>query len=154
LTDYMDATREPNGEYLAVAQAGDDIVIMKRRAESWPHVLIKNVKVDLDKYPYLSWKLGDAKDGFPNSHAVRITDKETETMVLVVDQGNYHGIEYQAYNVKAKLGVSGVRTLEIRFYFLGNKYLPPTKDTPFSFEHAQPGEYMILDYIRFEAENH
>ena len=32
LSDYMDATKERNDEYLAVAQAGDDIVIMRRKA--------------------------------------------------------------------------------------------------------------------------
>lgn len=149
LTDYMDATREPNGEYLAVAQAGDDIVIMKRRAENWPHVLIKNVKVDLDKFPFLAWKLRDATAGVPNSHAVRVIDYESERMVSLCEVG--HGVEYQAYNVKEKLGVSGVRTLEIRFYFLGYKYIAPTQDKTFSFEVAKPGEYMTLDYIRFEA---
>ena len=61
-----------------------------------------------------------------------------------------HGIEYQAYNVKEKLGVAGVRTLSIRFYFLGHKYLGVQKDKPMHAE-AKPGEYMTLDYIRFEA---
>jgi hypothetical protein len=150
LTDYMDATREPNGEYLAVTQAGDDIVILKRRAERWPHVLIKNVTVDLDKYPNLVWRLKDAKDGPPNSHAARVIDTESERMVALCEVG--HGVEFQRYNVKEKLGVSGVRTLDIRFYYLGYKYIAPTKDKTFAFEIAEPGEYMILDFIRFEAE--
>jgi len=150
LTDYMDATREPNGEYLAVAAAGDDIVIMRRMAHKWPHVLIKNITVDLDRYPYLCWKLRDAETGAPNGHAIRIIDCDKERMVLISEV--HHGVEYQAYNVKEKLGVSGVRNLQIRFYFLGHKYIGPTKDTPFSFEHAQPGQYMILDYLRFETE--
>jgi len=150
LTDYMDATREPNGEYLAVAQADDDIVIMRRMEGKWPHVLIKKIKVDLDKYPYLCWRLRDAKTGAPNGHAVRIIDYESERMAVISEVG--HGAEYQAYNIKEKLGVSGVRTLYIRFYFLGHKYIAPTKDKTFSFEYAQPGQYMILDYLRFEAE--
>jgi len=150
LKDYMDATREPNGEYLAVTRAGDDVIILKRKAKNWPHVLIKNVKVDLDKYPYLVWRVKDAKEGPPNSHAVRVIDSESERMVTLCEVG--HGAEFQRYNVKEKLGVSGVRTLSIRFYFLGYKYISPTKDKPFSFEVAEPGEYMVLDFLRFEAE--
>jgi hypothetical protein len=151
LTDFMDATRQPNGEYLSVAQAGDDIVIMRRieANHGWPHMLIKNISVDLDKYPYLTWKIRDAVNGTPNSHAIRVIDSDAERMVSICEAG--HGAEYQAYNVKEKLGLSGVRQLQIRFYFLGHRYIPPTKTEPFSFVHAKPGEYIVLDYLRFEA---
>jgi hypothetical protein len=160
LSDVMDGTADPNGEYLALGQADDKIILMRRipaggvfltSSQNWPHVLIKDVKVDLDKHPYLSWKLCDAKDGFPNSHAVRVIDKETETMVLVADQGNTHGLEYQAYNIKEKLGLSGIRTLDIRFYYLGQKYVPGEEKESFKFKYAQAGQYMILKFLQFEA---
>jgi len=151
LDDYRDATGEKNGEWLAVGQAGDDIVIMARQKPSWPHVLIRNVKVDLDRYPYLSWRIKDAVDGTPNAHAVRIIDTETERMALIRENG--HGLEYQAYNVKERMGLSGVRTFDIRFYFLGHKWIPATAAHPFGHsQSAKPGEYMVLDFIRFEAE--
>ena len=41
---------------------------------------------------------------------------------------------------------------QIRFYYLGHKYIPATKTAPFRFEHAKPGDTMVLDFLRFEAE--
>ena len=71
-------------------------------------------------------------------------------MVILREVG--HGVEYQAYDVRKKLGLAGVRTLDIRFYFLGGKYVPPTENKPPSSITAQPGEYLILDFLRSEAE--
>lgn len=150
LADYMDGTRERNGEYLAVSEAGGDIVIMRRVEGSWPHVLIRDVEVDLDKSPVLCWRLHNAVDGAPNSHAVRVIDREDERMVLLAERG--HGRESEAHNVKDALKVGGVRTLDIRFYFLGKKYIKPTADKPFSFEKSGPGDYLVLDYLRFVPE--
>lgn len=150
LDDYMDGTREQNNEYLAVAPAGGDVVIMRKTEGSWPHVLIEDVTVDLDKYPVLCWRLRNAADGAPNSHAVRVIDQAQERMVLLAEPG--HGTEDQAHNVRAKLGLGGVRTLDIRFYFLGKKYIKPTQDQPFRFEESGPGDYMVLDYLRFQPE--
>jgi len=153
LTDYMDATREPNGEYIAVAQAADDIVLLRRISaaqSNWPHVLIKDVKVDLDRYPYLSWRVREVDTGSPKAYAVRIIDVESGKMASISDI--WRGIEYQAYNVKEKLGVSGARTLDIRFYYIGQRYIPGTERKPFRIESAKAGDYMVLDFLRFEAE--
>jgi hypothetical protein len=49
LDAYMDATKNPNAEYIAIAPVGDDVIIMKRIQGYWPHVLIPGVEVDLDK---------------------------------------------------------------------------------------------------------
>ena len=151
LTDYMDATSEHNSEYIAVAQAGDDIILMRRMAEGWPHVLVRDITIDLDKYPYLCWKLRDIGDSMPNGHGVKVIDTETEQMVYLTEI--FHGAGYQAFNIKEKLGGSGIRKLEIRFYYLGQKYTPPKENKPFKMEFAQPGDYMILDYLRFETDN-
>ena len=150
LTDYMDATREPNGEYIALAPAGDDIIIMRRMSGKWPHILIKNVTVDLDNYPFLTFRIHDAKTGTPNDRGLRIIDRETEQMVLLTNK--QHGVPYQAFNIKEKMGLSGVRTFDIRFYFLASRYRPPKDGKPVGADIAEAGEYIVMDYMRFEAE--
>jgi hypothetical protein len=150
LTDYMDATRQPNSDFIALAPAGDDIVIMRRMSGKWPHILIRNVKVDLDKYPFLTFRIHDAQSGTPNDRGLRIIDKETEQMVLLTNK--QHGVPYQAFNVKEKMGLSGVRTFDIRFYFLASRYRPPRDGKSVGADLAEPGEYIVLDYMRFEAE--
>jgi len=149
LEDYMDATRDPNSKYLAIAPVGDDVIIMRRIQGYWPHVLIRDVAIDLDKYPYLCWKqkapgiYGKYK---PLSFAVRVIDRETEKMILV-EENSYAGLGYRAHDLRKLLGVSGKRTLDIRYYFLGS-----TAKSSTDFIHAKRGEYMILDFIRLEAE--
>lgn len=147
LSDYMDGTRESNENTMAVAQAGEKIIMMLRQGGG--HVLIRNIKVNLDQYPCLSWRILDAQDGTPNSHAVRVIDTESERMALLC--GPWHGIEYQAYNVKDALGVAGERTLNIRFYPGFSKYILATKTEPFKCINAKAGEYIVLDFMRFEV---
>ena len=61
--DWMDSTALRNSEYIAVAEAGDAIVIMRRAPDNepgaWPHVMIRDVEVDLDRTPWLTWKQKD-----------------------------------------------------------------------------------------------
>lgn len=71
-------------------------------------------------------------------------------MVLLTE--TFHGAEYLAFNVKERLGLTGVRHLDIRFYYLGQKYTPATDAEPFRMEFAPEGGYMILDYLRMEAD--
>jgi len=158
LDDYMDGTSEKNSKYLAIAPAGDDVIIMRRikPKTNWPHVLIRNVKIDLDKYPLLTWRVKDPGDTGKTtafSYAIKAVDKETEEMLVAVD--HYHGHDaffYGAFNLKENFKKAGVRTFDIRFYYLATKYLrPPTDDDP-GVIYTEPGGYMVLDFLRAEAE--
>ena len=153
LNDLMDATSEANRKYLAAAPCGDDVILMRRIGEgggNWPHVLIRGVEVDLDRFPYLTFQqkdpgiYGEVK---PLSYAIRIIDRQTEKMVQVDENPGPHLLGYRAYNIKERLGVTGRRTLDIRFYFLGSTVVSPTE-----FIFADAGDYMLVDFLRMEAE--
>ncbi len=147
--DYMDGTSEPNSEYLAVKQAKDDVVILRRIGSggNWPHVTIRNIKVDLDKYPYLSWRIKD--NGItPAGYAVKIMDVETRKLILLNEMHWQPFFDYRAYDLRKALGVkNGTRTVNIKFYFLGICF----KDAK-SPVLAKKGDSLLLDFMRLEAE--
>ena len=61
-------------------------------------------------------------------------------------------IGYFAYDLKNRLGAAGKRTFDIKFYYLATKYLRPPMDTDPGVIFTEPGGYMVLDFIRAEAE--
>ncbi len=172
LQDYMDATTVKNSEYLAVKQVGDDTVFMRRTPNpeggAWPHALIRNVVVDLDKTPFVSWKQKDPgsdpvpeglvkRDGkdkldkgiaMPMGFGLRIRDEETGRLVWLHEIHTPPWFDYGAKDLRELFGVKGgKRTLTIKYYPLG-AYITGQPGSGF----ALPGEYQILDFVRFEKE--
>jgi hypothetical protein len=156
LEDLMDGTSEKNARHLAVAQAGDDIIIMRRtEPRNWPHVLIRDVRIDLDTYPYLTWKEKDpgvTDKTLAFAYAVKVIDKETETMLTLIENTGDRVFAYSAYNLKELFGVGGVRSFDIKFYYLATEYIPPSNGKKMSAIMTEPGGYMVLDFLRAEAE--
>ena len=146
-----------NSEYLALGPVGNDVIIMRRSSRSrgewtarkdFPHVLIKDVVIDLDKYPYLSWKLRDA--GMPSKYAVKVLDKESDvTQTLVA--GGEPLTEYRAYNLKKLFKMTGERKFDIKFYYSLTSHLRQDWENRLEAQ-GQPGDYILLDFIRTESE--
>ena len=170
--DFMDMTTVKNSEYIAMAQAGDDIVFMRRAPNgpsgAWPHVLVRDVEVDLDKTPFISWKQKDPgpdplPEGFPMrdeakrldpgiampmGFGLRITDDETQRTVLLFEIHTPPWFDYGVKDLRKLFGVSGgKRTFTLKYYPLG-VYITGLPGGG----SAQPGEYQVLDFLRFEAE--
>ena len=155
LDDPMDATADRNSQHLAVAPCGDDVILMRRTAAkgTWPHLTVRHVSIDLDRYPFLCWKQRDTGVGTPASYAVKVLDKETETLLLLLEDYNPPWDDYLAYNLRELLNVGGSRRLDIRYYYLGQTHSgEKTADNPTGFSGAEPGDFIVIDFIRFEAE--
>jgi hypothetical protein len=154
LDDVMDATSEKNSEYLALTPLGQGAIIMRRRPArgNWPHVLIRNVTVDLDRFPWLTWRQRDSGTGTPACHAVKVLDRATGKLLLLHEDGYGDGNSwygYYAYNLKDVFGLSGgKRTFDIKFYYLGIG--PPKTSDPVDFVYARPGDYIVVDFLRLE----
>ena len=148
--DFMDGTSERNSAYLAVAQAGDDVIILRRmdhgKNGDWPHIRIRNVKVDLDRFPYLSWRLKD--NGLdPAGYAVKVIDNETKTCIRLVERHGKPFFTYQAYDLRNRFGYTGgVHSFDIKFYFLGICFHSATE-----LVKAKKGDFIVLDFLRLEA---
>jgi hypothetical protein len=153
LEDFMDGVKTRNSHYLALAPAGDDVVIMKRVAGEYPHVLIRDVQADLDKTPWLTWKQKDVgtPEGFalnPAGYAVRVIHKESGVGILLREQHWPPFFDYCAFNLKEKFGLTGgVHTFDIRFYYLGLNFVASDK-----CETARAGDFIAVDFLRLEAE--
>jgi len=145
--DYMDALTVKNSQYIAVAPAGDDIVLMRRAAGKWPHVLVRDVEIDLDRTPWLTWKQKDTGTGAPAGYAVKVIHNESGNMILLAERHWPPFYNYNAYNLKEKFNLEGGKhTFSIRFYVLAIHVKAQ------SSSGAKAGEYLVLDFMRAEKE--
>jgi hypothetical protein len=153
LEDNMDGTSEKNAKYLAVAPAGDDVLLMRRISprNNWPHVLIRDVKIDLDRFPFLT--LQQKPTGAPAAFAVKAIDKESGVMLTLEETTHQSPTDvYRAYNLRDLFQLRGQRTFDLKFYYLATAWREGASPTPDNLLEAQPGEYTVLDFLRAEAE--
>jgi hypothetical protein len=148
LQDFMDATLERNSEHLAMQAVGSDVVIMRRTEarDNWPHVTIESVHLDLDKTPYLTWKQKPTGSDAPGTYAVRVLDLQTGTELLLEEAWYSRWDGYRAFNLREMLNAGGVRELRIKYYYLGIKNVEKEAIT------VKPGDFIVLDFLRAEAE--
>lgn len=149
----MDGTSEPNGARLAVAQAGTRSVIVKRigadapEIGGWPHVLVKDIVLDLDQTPWLSWRIADA--GFKAcGYAVKATDTGTGKTITLTEMHWLPFFDYRAYDLRKAFDLKGGRhAFQVKFYYLGLCFTSATECL-----QAKKGEYLVLEFLRAEAE--
>lgn len=148
LNDFMDATADRNSEHLAMLPVGSDVIVMRRTEakDNWPHLTIEGVQVDLDKTPWLTWKqkLTDVKA--PGTYAVRVLDLESGTELLLEEAWFDRWDGYRAFNLRQMLKSGGKHTLRIKYYYLGVRNVDKESIT------AKPGDYIVLDFLRAEAD--
>ncbi len=154
LNDYMDGTATRNSEYIAIATVNNDIILLRRAEGKWPHILIRNVKIDLDKTPYLTWKLKNTNNNTPAGFAVRVIHKKSGVALLLTEVfQKEHFYKYYAYNLKKLFGLTGGKhTFDIKFYVLACQTNQLNNEQNKIWTTAKPGEYLVLDFIRIEKE--
>jgi hypothetical protein len=170
LSENVDALPWKCSDYLAVSQIGEASLFLHRAPATWQHAILRNIQVDLDKYPWISWKqrtpyanpfppgLEVKRDTeelkidpgiiMPIGYALRITDNTTGKMVLLREMHTPPWDDYQAVDLRKLFGImGGKRTFTIKYFPLG-VYITGMPGSGF----ALPGEYQILEFIRFEKE--
>jgi hypothetical protein len=148
LNDMLDGITELTSAYLAMAPVGDDVVLMSRMDEgSYPHLRIRNITVDLDKTPYLTWRLKD--NGVKGGHqAMKVINNATDAMTKLMEDYNTDQFGYYAYDLRKALGVEhGTVTIDLKLYLCGTRITGPQ-----SFVKINKGEFFLIDFIRLEAE--
>ena len=147
LEDVMDATRTRNSEYLAMAETGGDVVFMRRVKGRWPHVIIRDLEIDVDQTPWLSWKQRDI--GKPAGFAVRVIHQESGNMILLTEQLDDGFFTAWTFNLKEKFSLEGgVHRFSVKFYPLACRVHPLSAEQHDVWSHLEPGEYQVLDYLR------
>jgi hypothetical protein len=147
LDGTMDATSQKLSDWLALRKVGDDMLILYRQSVKggWPHVILR-ASVDLDKYPRLTWRQKEASA--PGSFAVKVIDLDSGEMQSLYGETFGGQYDYHAEDLKALFG-GGTHNLEVRWYPLGWGMNSPTEKDYF---WAEPGQYVVMDFVRFEGE--
>jgi hypothetical protein len=137
LEGHADAEKTPNANYLALAQADGGILLMNRHRKAgsgW--ALVKDVEIDLDRHPYLSFRLHPLRFGYLPV-TLRIVDRETGFSMLAetswggrltnekTEAANTH--PYHAFGLRKVFG-SGRHAFDIRVFLAGS--LCCAKDDP------------------------
>ena len=152
LSDFMDATSTKNSEYLAMAEAGGDILFLRRIKAKWPHVIVRDVEIDLNKTPWLTWKQKDT--GVPAAFAVKVIHKKSGNLAVITEQ--HRGSEffkYFAYDLRKKFGLKGgTHEFDIKFYPLAMELHTLSETQKNASSHIEPGGYQVLDFLRAEKE--
>lgn len=149
VTPCIDGTTISNQDFLAVQELGSDILLMRRQSGKAPYVQIRDVAVDLDQFPYLTLKLKGTQELAPDGFAIKIIDHETKKLVMIVEQPwpPYHN--YRAYDLRTSFpNTQGKRTFDIKFYYLGLRMVNDKE-----IYLAKPGDFIVLDFLRFEADS-
>jgi hypothetical protein len=147
LTERLDATTELCSDYLALAPAGDDVVIMSRMDKgSWPHVRIRNITVDLDQTPFLSWRVKN--NGVKGGHlAMKAISNATEAMTTLAENSNPDQYGYFAYDLRRALDVPhGKVSVDLKLYLCGSRCVDAL-----TMDYLGKGDAFVLDYLRLEA---
>ncbi len=141
----MDATPVKNSERIVLGLAGPRAVLMWRADSSgWPHVEMRDVAVDLDRYPILEMAINNPENT-PLETAVKLIDEEEEQLFQLSGQSSRNTLRFDLRNY----GLQGRKRLTIRFYYLGIRYIPPKDNQPYTYEKTKPGDYIIIERMHF-----
>jgi len=152
LEDVMDTLVVRNAEYLAIADGPAGTIILKRRGDRWPHVLIRDIHVDLTTHPTLSWVVPDRGDCIEgHSYAVKIVDRKTgQTTTLqrrqVVGEAHSHDLRPILKNDDGKA------LFDLKFYYLGYGPYNDPKTGAVVNRRAGKGEYMVIESLFLEKQ--
>jgi hypothetical protein len=155
LTCLMDGTAEPNSVRLAVARVGDGMVIVKRIGADtqfgdygcWPHVLVKDVALNLAKTPWLTWRLLDSGLN-TDSYTVKVIHVESGRTVTLAEAAWAPFHDYRAYDLRKAFDLKdGTHTFQVKLYFIGTNYVASDRCLT-----AKKGDYLAVDFMRVEAD--
>ncbi len=146
LDDFMDATTEPCSEQLSLRGCGESTILLNRVSKlRHPHVRIKNAEVDLDRFPFLTWRLRDTR--IPGGHiAVKIIDLASEKESIVLEDYSDRQFNYQAFDLRKILNrKSGKAMIDIKIYLTSPRVNIATRT-----DSLEKGQFFILDFLRLE----
>ncbi len=149
--DNLDGTTDRCSDFLALGDAGESTVILNIMDQnSYPHFVVKDVEVDLDKTPFLSWRLKDT--GTPAGHlALKVIDKSTGKMSTLMENYLDTQFQYYAYDLRPALKKdTGKAVVDIKIYLCGTRIKGATGEN--NYVNLKKGEYFLLEYLRLEKE--
>jgi hypothetical protein len=144
LDDLMDGTTEKCSLYYDMLPLPDGVLVMRKAEGGCAHVIIRDVKIDLNTFPWLTWNM--IPSGTPANLSVIVEDKESGRNVSVeLAKGEASG--YRAYNLQSLLNSAGVHTFDIKLYYQGTRWPDGMRTNRLE---SKPGDYIIIPFVRAE----
>lgn len=151
VADYLDGLKERCGEEIAIGKFGDRVVIVARIDQpSYPHVRVKDVEVDLENYPMLTWNL--LVPECPGGHiAVKFIDHTSGKQYEVFEDYLDTQFGYRAIDLRKVLKRNTGKTkIDIKFYLCGCRIKNQGAVGKKGVAYLQKKEFFVLDFLRLE----
>jgi len=135
---------------VATSKNGSGAVIVFRydSSGSGPYEpLVLNAKIDLDKYPWLTWRQREGTAA--GSFILTILDKGTQILHTPYAETFDKVYDYHADDLRKIIGSGGIKDLEIKWYPITWGMKTPV-ETDWYFGKA--GQYVALDFFRAESD--
>jgi hypothetical protein len=144
LDDFMDGGTNKCSLYYEIDPLPNGVMVMRKADGGCAHILIRDVEINLDQFPYLTWNM--ISTGSPANLTVIVIDKESGRSISVeLAKGDVSG--YRAYNLRALLNSGGKHTFDIKLYYQGVRW---DKGKRTNGLKGQPGDYIVIPFVRAE----
>lgn len=148
--DYMDGTTDRCSAYVVVTEVAGHPVILRKvngRAGVWPHVTVRNVEIDLDRFPWLTWKM--ASNDTPAGLAVKVVEQASGRALLLHSE-NFDPFSYRACNLRERCGGGGKRRFDLKLYY--GSWMFKGNLSRENIVYADTGDSIAFAFLRAEVE--
>jgi len=147
--DYMDGGIMLNSEFLCLLRRGGKTGIMRRvgneTSGDWPHVTLKDVKVDIRKYPLL---VVHPVTSDPGRVAVKLVVPEKKKIFQVMRRHEpMRRFEFDL--MKECPGLADHGSFDIRIYYIPTSYTKPEKNSRPVITRAKAGSTVWFKALGF-----
>ena len=148
LNDVLDASRERLGASLALETVPGG-VLMLRKGGGCDHILVRDVEIDLDRFPCLTWNFFST--GSPATLVVMAVDHESK-QGIPFEEAQEMKPGYRAHNLRDLLGYGGKRVFDIKLYYIGREMKGNGKGGRKieNIRYGKAGDYAVLAFMRME----
>ena len=146
--EYMDGGSMLNCEFLCLLRRGGKTGLMRRvnsRGEDWPHVVLKDIKVDIRKYPLL---VVHPVTTSPGRIAIKLTVPEKKKIFQVMRRhANMKRFEFDLMADFPEL--AQYEKFDIKVYYIPTSYTKPRKNSRAVISRAGAGSTVWFQAIGF-----
>lgn len=149
LDEYMDGGSMLNSEFLYIVKRNGKTGIMRRvankRHDDWPHVVLKDVKVDIRKYPLL---VVHPMTADPGRVAVKVVVPEKKKIFQVLRR--HYPVRRFEFDLMADFPeLANYDKFDIKIYYIPTLYNRPRKNSRPVITYAKHGSTMWFKAIGF-----
>lgn len=146
--EYMDGGIMLNSEFLCLLRRNGKTGVMRRvtnNGEDWPHVVLKDIKVDIRKYPLL---VVHPVTAAPGRIAVKLTVPEKKKIFQVMRR--HAPMRRFEFDLMADFPeLARYEKFDIKIYYIPTSYTPPRKNSRAVITRAGAGSTVWFRAIGF-----